>query len=91
MYGRRASPYQVLSDFARRIGGTYSAGDVLPQMAQIVAAGTGAERVVVWLRVDDELRPEACSDASPHPAPLLIDGQSLPCLPDSDMSVPVVH
>jgi signal transduction histidine kinase len=91
VYGRRASPYQVLSDFARRIGGTYSAGDVLPQMAQIVAAGTGAERVVVWLRVDDELRPEASSDASPHPAPLLIDGQSLPCLPDSDMSVPVVH
>jgi signal transduction histidine kinase len=91
VYGRRASPYQVLSDFARRIGGTYSAGDVLPQMAHIVAAGTGAERVVVWLRVDNELRPEACSDASPHPAPLLIDGQSLPCLPDSDMSVPVVH
>src|SRR5207247_7684955 len=91
VYGRRATPYQVLSDFARRIGGTYAAGDVLPQMARIVAAGTGAERVVVWLRVDDELRPEASSDASPHPAPLLIDGQSLLCLPDSDMSVPVVH
>ena len=39
--------------------------DVLPQMAQIVAAGTGAEQVVVWLRVDDELRPEASSDGSP--------------------------
>ena len=58
MYGRRATPYQVLSDFARRIGGAYADEDVLPQMAQIVAAGTGAERVVVWLRVDDELRPE---------------------------------
>ena len=34
VYGRRATPYQVLSDFARRIGGTYSAEDVLPQMAQ---------------------------------------------------------
>jgi signal transduction histidine kinase len=33
-------------------------------MAQIVAAGTGAERVVVWLRADDELRPGASSDGS---------------------------
>ena len=57
VYGRRATPYQVLSDFARRIGGAYADEDVLPQMAHIVAAGTGAERVVVWLRVDDELRP----------------------------------
>jgi hypothetical protein len=30
VYGRRASPYQVLSDFARRIGGTWAAEDVLP-------------------------------------------------------------
>jgi signal transduction histidine kinase len=64
VYGRRATPYQVLSDFAQRIGGTYASGDVLPQMANIVAAGTGADRVVVWLRVDDELRPEAASDGS---------------------------
>src|SRR6266480_1712746 len=57
VYGRRATPYQVLSDFARRIGGAYADEDVLPQMAHIVAEGSGAERVVVWLRVDDELRP----------------------------------
>jgi signal transduction histidine kinase len=70
VYGRRATPYQVLSDFAQRIGGTYAAEDVLPQMAQIVAAGTGAERVVVWLRADDQLRPRASSDggtAAPPP------------------------
>jgi signal transduction histidine kinase len=64
VYGWRATPYQVLSDFAQRIGGTYAAEDVLPQMAQIVAAGTGAERVVVWLRADDELHPGASSDGS---------------------------
>jgi signal transduction histidine kinase len=69
VYGRRATPYQVLSDFARRIGGAYADEDVLPQMAHIVAAGTGAERVVVWLRVDNELRPVASSDGSPHGAP----------------------
>jgi signal transduction histidine kinase len=96
VYGRRATPYQVLSDFARRIGGTYSSEDVLPQMAHIVAAGTGAGRVVVWLRVGGELRPGASSDGDLHAAPLAIDGlpvdgQAMPTLPDADMSVPVVH
>jgi hypothetical protein len=86
VYGRRATPYQVLSDFAHRIGGTYASEDVLPQMAQIVAKGTGAERVVVWLRVDDELRPEASSDSSPDAAPvpadsLPVDGQAMPPVP----------
>ena len=94
VYGRRATPYQVLSDFARRIGGTYSAEDVLPQMAQTVAAGTGAEQVVVWLRVDDQLRPEASSGGSPRAGPLppmVLDGHALPRLPDAGLSAPVVH
>ena len=91
VYGRRATPYQVLADFARRIGGTYAAEDVLPQMAHIVAAGTGAERVVVWLRVDDELRPEASSDGSPPTATLPVTGHELPTLPEADLNVPVVH
>jgi signal transduction histidine kinase len=101
VYGRRATPYQVLSDFAQRIGGTYAAGDVLPEMAHIVAAGTGAESVVVWLRVDDELRPEASSNGIPDAAPLPVDGltgdglsaggEEMPPFPDADVSVPVVH
>jgi signal transduction histidine kinase len=101
VYGRRASPYQVLSQFAQRIGGAYASQDVLPQMAQSVAAGTGAHRVVVWLRVGDELRPEASSDGGPAAGPspagtlpvdaLPVDGQAMPPLPDADLSVPVVH
>jgi signal transduction histidine kinase len=91
VYGRRATPYQVLSEFARRIGSAYSHEDVLPQMAQIVAAGTGAEQVVVWLRVDDQLHPRASTGGGPDTAPLPVDGQMMPSLPDADMSVPVVH
>ncbi|HEV8275844.1 MAG TPA: histidine kinase [Streptosporangiaceae bacterium] len=91
VYGRRATPYQVLSEFARRIGSAYSHEDVLPQMAQIVAAGTGAEQVVVWLRVDDQLHPGASAGGGPDTAPLPVDGQMMPSLPDADMSVPVVH
>jgi signal transduction histidine kinase len=91
VYGKRATPYQVLSQFAQRIGATYASQDVLPQMAQIVAAGTGAEHVVVWLRVADELRPGASSGASPDMGALPVDGEAMPDLPGSDMSVPVVH
>jgi signal transduction histidine kinase len=60
-------------------------------MAQIVAAGTGAEDVVVWLRVGDEFRPGACSDGSVPPPRLPADGQALPALPGSDLNVPIVH
>jgi signal transduction histidine kinase len=91
VYGKRATPYQVLSDFARRIGGAYASEDVLPQMARVVAEGTGAERVVVWLRVDDELRPEASSDSHVDAVPLPVEGHQTPALPDTDVSVPVVH
>jgi signal transduction histidine kinase len=97
VYGRRATPYQVLSDFARRIGGAYADEDVLPQMAHIVADGTGAERVVVWLRVDDDLRPVAASGGSPPAAPSQVealpvaDGRAMPSVPGADLSVPVVH
>ena len=91
VYGKRATPYQVLSDFARRIGGAYASEDVLPQMARVVAAGTGAERVVVWLRVAGELQPEASSDGGPPPAPLPLEGQAMPSLPGADVGVPVIH
>jgi signal transduction histidine kinase len=91
VYGKRSTPYQVLSDFARRIGGAYASEDVLPQMAQIVAAGTGAEQVVVWLRVGGELRPEAVSDGRVKSPAVPADGQELPSLPDADVSVPVIY
>jgi signal transduction histidine kinase len=89
VYGRRASPYQVLSEFARRIGGGY-ARDVLAQMATIVAAGTGAQRVVIWLRVGSELRAEAASDGS-SADPVPVDGHQLPALPDADFGAPVLY
>jgi signal transduction histidine kinase len=91
VYGKRSTPYQVLSDFARRIGGAYASEDVLPQMAQIVAAGTGAEQVVVWLRVGGELRPEAVSDGRVKSPAVPAGGQELPSLPDADVSVPVIY
>ena len=42
VYGKRATPYEVLSDFAGEIAGTYSTQDVLPSMARMIAEATGA-------------------------------------------------
>jgi signal transduction histidine kinase len=49
VYGRRATPYEVLSHFADGIAGAYSADEVLPQMARMLTEATGAERAEVWL------------------------------------------
>jgi signal transduction histidine kinase len=59
VYGKRASPYEVLSAFSERVAGTYSVEDVLPRMATLLGQGTGADDAVVWLRVGAELRPSA--------------------------------
>jgi signal transduction histidine kinase len=60
VYGQRATPYEVLSEFADQAAHAYSMDDALPHMAQIVASGIGAERAEVWLRVGPELRNAAC-------------------------------
>jgi len=49
VYGRRATPYEVLSHFADGIAGAFSADEVLPQMARMLTEATGAERAEVWL------------------------------------------
>ncbi len=59
VFGGRSSPYEVLTQFAERVGETYSSEDVLPRMAEVLGRATGAEVARVWLRVGDELRPEA--------------------------------
>lgn len=93
VYGRRATPYQVLSDFAGRIGGAYSSEDVLPDMARVVAAGTGARRVVVWLTVGGELRAAVSTDPARSAAalPVLPVPSGLDGLPDADVAVPVAR
>lgn len=57
VYGRRATPYEVLTDFSHRLGGSYASEDVLPRMAAILAEAVGASIAVVWLRIGREWRP----------------------------------
>ena len=69
VYGRRASPYEVLSEFAGRIAGTYSTEEVLPVMARMLTEATGAERAEVWLRSGGAERIEAAWPATRDPDP----------------------
>ena len=69
VYGRRASPYEVLSEFAARIAGTYSTEEVLPAMARMLTEATGAERAEVWLRSGGTERIEAAWPAAGVPDP----------------------
>jgi signal transduction histidine kinase len=76
VYGSRATPYEVLAQFAERMGGTYATEDLLPLMAQLLAEGTAAARADVWLADELQFR----NDASWPPG--------LPPLPPISADVP---
>jgi signal transduction histidine kinase len=59
VFGRRATPYQVLSKFSGRVAETYAADDVLERMALVLGEGLAADAATVWLRVGDRFRPAA--------------------------------
>jgi signal transduction histidine kinase len=93
VYGKRATPYEVLSELAHGVGGNYSADDVLPRMASILGQGTGAARAEVWLRVGRELRPAASwpEDESAGKEPIRLVGGDLPPIPGAARAIPVQH
>ena len=92
VYGRRATPYEVLSEFSEQVAATYAADEILPRMARILQEGAGAESATVWL----------CSGASLRPAttfpelltvrePLIMSNGSVPEVPGAAAVVRVEH
>jgi signal transduction histidine kinase len=92
VYGKRATPYEVLSQFSDRLGNAYANEELLPRMARALAEGTGASRADVWVRVGDELRAEAVwpQDAD-RPEPLVASANAEGTLSSSSMREPVRH
>ncbi len=85
VFGGRSTPYEVLSGFTERIGGTYAADDVLERMAQLLGEATRASRARVWLRVGRELHTAATwPTGSDAPAPVSILGEELTGIPGED-------
>jgi signal transduction histidine kinase len=77
IYGRRATPYQVLADFAQDMASQPDAAATLDRMAALLAGATGATGLTVWIRVGDQLRPQAAwpaGSAATEPVPLTAGG-----------------
>jgi signal transduction histidine kinase len=70
VYGGRATPYEVLTEFGHRVGETYSADDVLPRMAELLGQATGAASAHVWIVVGGSFRRVASWPADSSAAPL---------------------
>ena len=82
VYGGRATPYEVLTEFSDRVGGSYASEDVLPRMARVLADAVGARQAVVWLHVGNELRPSGIVVARRRDAPTAVSlrGDEIPRL-----------
>jgi signal transduction histidine kinase len=93
VYGQRATPYQVLSDFAEDMAGQLDAGAALEKMAAVLAGATGAVRVEVWVRVGPQLRPEATwpPESSPAAAVPIADPTVLSAFDAASRAVAVRH
>jgi signal transduction histidine kinase len=90
VYGKRATPYETLTRFSERVGGTYATEDVLARIAHVIADGIAAGRVDVWLRVGSELRPAASwPDAASQPEALPMVRDELPSIA-AQRSAPVL-
>ncbi|MDN5918587.1 MAG: hypothetical protein L0I76_26395 [Pseudonocardia sp.] len=86
---RTSTPYSALAEAAARIrAGTLA--EALPGLAQVLAEGTGAQRAVLWLTVEDRL-----VSAAVHPpgddGPVTVENLAvLLARPDTDHVVPVL-
>jgi signal transduction histidine kinase len=91
VYGKRATPYEALSQFSEHLSETYSHEDILDRMARILGEGTGAERAEVWVRAGHRL---LLASSSPKSAveltPLVMQNGALPNM-QRDTVVPVSH
>ncbi len=92
VYGRRASPYEVLAGFARRMGEPIATEALLPVMARTLAEGSGATQAAVWLAVGTDLRsaavwPGHAGEAQPI---RMVDGDP-PSWVDGTKTLPIRH
>ena len=97
VYGTRATPYEVLSEFSGGMANTVATEELLPRMARIVAESVGAAEVDVWLQVGSELVreaswPQAVGEPSPTAPPTAPAGADARVRIDgTDATVPVRH
>ena len=63
VFGKRATPYEVLSKTTARLAESGSSEERLAQVTQLVVDGTGASEAVLWLKVGHQLQPHSATPA----------------------------
>jgi signal transduction histidine kinase len=93
VYGERATPYEVLSEFSERMTSAYATEDLPVRMARILSEGTGASRAIVWVAVGRELQPAAVWPSVEEGLPpiYLDSGPDIPAPPHADAFFAVRH
>src|SRR5207237_4273682 len=92
VYGKRATPYEVLAELSSRLRETYADDHVLQHMARVVAEGIGAEHTEVWVRVEGQMHVAASwpNRVSGGWTTLPADGV-MPAIPGADAAFPIEH
>jgi len=70
VYGKRATPYEVLSDLTERLSVAEEAEGTLHRLVALLSDGTGAERATVWLGAVGSM-----AAAATAPADVTVDSQ----------------
>ena len=77
VYGRRATPYEILTSIVDDLPTGSAAEDQLEGLATLLADGTGAHHATIWVELEGALRAAACApahDPSEHAAATYDDG-----------------
>jgi signal transduction histidine kinase len=78
VYGKRATPYEVLANATARLSDTSDPDEALGQITQLLVDGTGADEAVLWLSLGDVMQPKAATPSSAidesSPVPAAADG-----------------
>jgi signal transduction histidine kinase len=86
VYGKRATPYEVLSDFSRKI--TSSDDELLEQVARSLAEGTTASQAAVWVQQDGLIHRTAVWPSGDRGTSV---ARNVASIPDVDLTAPVSH
>ncbi len=82
VYGKQATPYELLSAFGEGVAETYAEEEVLGRMARLLAEAADADGAAVWIKVGPSLRVAASWPADADGARAVsIDGADLPEMP----------
>jgi signal transduction histidine kinase len=88
VYGKRATPYEVLARFSRR-GSEESDEDVLVRIPRLIVDGTGASNATVWVKADNGFRAAASWPIAESSRGLDASREFLD--PEAEVSLPVFH